>query len=202
LIIAGFGSEAHARKGFYLGAGIPYNTIDGDFKGNSFLRGGNEDILIPDIDGALGFDVMIGYGINAKWSVELNFLGSDHEGTWNGLDGDVFFFSFSVNGKYNFLPSQPLQPYLLFGISGNGLALKDGAQDFVTGERGNATFSGAGLNFGAGIERYFTKMSLRFGVTYRFVDYDEVEGVNEIYGIDDSLDGSGVTVMLSTAYHF
>jgi hypothetical protein len=201
-MIVSAASEADAGKGFYLGVGIPYNTIEGDFKGNSALEGGNEVIILPDIDGALGINVLMGYGFTRQWAIELNFLGSGHDGNWMGSAGNVDFFSFSINGKYNFPSSGATQPYLLFGISGNSLNIQDGSQNLWTGEIGDATLSGPGFNLGGGVEHYFRKMSLRLGVTYRFVDYTDAEGVSNSGGIEDSLDGSGFTVMVSTAYHF
>jgi opacity protein-like surface antigen len=202
-MICGVTSDADARKGFYIGVGLPYNTITGDFDGNSALQGGNEIIIVPEIDGAVGFAVMPGIGINQQWAIELHFLGSSHDGSWLGSSGDVEFFSFSINGKYNFSPSQSTQPYLLFGISSNTLVITDGSWDTLSGEVGDATFSGPGFNFGGGIEHYVDPhVSFRLGLTYRFVDYTDAEGVNQSGTIEDSLDGSGISFMVSTAYNF
>ncbi len=196
-------SHAEAKKGFYMGLGAAYNTVQGDFKGTSALQGGSEIIILPDVDNAVGVDLSVGYGITDAWAIELNWIGSDHTGTWAGLKGDVSFFSFSVNGKYNFQSSTTVQPYLLFGISGNALQIYNGAQNIYTGQVGDATLSGAGFNLGAGVDHYLTShLSLNLGVLYRFVDYDQAEGIDTNGSIDDTVNGNGYSFLLSTAYHF
>jgi opacity protein-like surface antigen len=202
LVLAAF-SEAEAKKGFYIGLGIAYNTIEGDFNGSGALRGGSEVIILPDINDAVGIDILGGYGINDQWAVELNLMSSGHRGSWAGLKGDVNYTSFSVNGKYSFRSSTVTQPYLLFGISGNSLFIKDGAKNTVTGEVGDATLSGPGLNFGAGIDAYLSQhVSLNLGILYRYVEYTDASGIDHSGSIDDRLDGSGFSFLFTTAYHF
>lgn len=196
-------SEAEAKKGFYMGLGAAYNTIQGDFDGASGLQGGTEIIILPDIDNAVGIDLLAGFGINDSWAIELNLMSSGHSGTWAGLKGDVSYVSFSINGKYSFAPSNTIQPYLLFGISGNALLIENGATDTFTSEVADATLSGSGLNLGVGIDDYLSpNVSLTLGFLYRYVDYDEAEGVHQSGTIDDGINGSGFSLLLTTAYHF
>ncbi len=196
-------SDAEAKKGFYMGLGVVYNTIDGDFNGSGVLQNGSDVIIVPDINDALGLDLRGGYGFTDAWAIELNFMISEHNGTWSNFKGDVNFVSFSINGKYSFLSSSMTQPYLLFGISGNSLFIEDGAESTVTGEIADATLSGPGINFGAGIDQYLSpNVSLSLGAMYRYVDYVDAEGVNQSGTIDDGLDGSGFSFLLTTAYHF
>lgn len=196
-------SVAEAKKGFYAGVGITYNTIEGDFNDSGGLRNDSEIIILPEIDNALGIDILGGYGINDQWSIELNLMSSGHRGAWGGLRRDVNYSSFSVNGKYNFLSSGMTQPYLLFGISGNALRIKDGAQNIYTRETGDATLSGPGVSFGVGIDQYLTQqVSLNLGAMYRYVEYTDASGVDHNGSIDDRLNGSGFSFLLTTAYHF
>jgi len=195
--------HAEAKKGFYLGLGAAYNTIQGDFNGTSALQGGSEIIILPAIDNAVGVDLTVGIGITDAWAVELNWLGSDHTGTWAGLQGNVSFFSFSVNGKYNFQSSTTVQPYLLFGVSGNALQIYNGAQNTFTGQVGDATLSGTGFNLGAGVDHYLSpRLSLNLGVLYRYIAYNQADGIDNSGSISDTVNGSGYSFLLSTVYHF
>jgi opacity protein-like surface antigen len=202
MVLSGI-TDAEAKKGFYAGLGVAYNTIEGDFNGSGGLRSDNEVIILPDINNALGIDILGGYGINDQWSIELNLMSSGHRGTWGGLRRNVRYTSFSVNGKYSFLSSSVTQPYLLFGISGNALRIEDGSQNIVTGETGDATLSGPGVNLGVGIDQYLTQqVSLNLGAMYRYVDYNDASGVDHSGSIDDRLHGSGFSFLLTAAYHF
>jgi outer membrane protein W len=195
--------NAEAKKGFYMGIGAAYNTIHGDFNGAGGLVGTTEIIILPAIDNALGIDLHAGYGITDAWAVELDIIASDHSGNWQGLKGDVYFTSFSINGKYNFQSSTKIQPYLMFGLSGNTLVINDGATGLYTGAVGDATLSGSGVNLGAGIENYIAEhLSLSLGLLYRVVEYDQAEGVGASGTIDNAVDGSGFSLLLTTTYHF
>ena len=196
-------SEAEARSGFYLGVGAAYNTIQGDFDGNAALQGATDIIILPDSDNAFGIDILAGYGFTDNWAVELSFISSRHSGTWQGANGDVSYSSFSINTKYSFESSNEVRPYLLFGISSNVLLINEGSIDAFTGEVGDATLSGSGINIGAGIDTYVTpNVSLTLGTLYRYVNYTRAEGVHESGSITDGVDGSGFSFLLITSYHF
>ncbi len=197
-------SPAEAESGFYMGLGAAYNTIQGDFDGVSGLGGGTEDIIIPDLNNAVGIDLLLGQQmLNNVWAIEFNYMSSGHNGTWMGRSGDVSYSAFSINGKYSFLPASRVRPYLLFGVSYNGLIIKKGAIDIYTGAVADAKLFGTGLNLGAGIDNYLSPIvSLTLGIMYRYLDYTEAKGVHQRGTIDDSLDGSGFSLLLTTAYHF
>ena len=195
--------DAGAKEGFYAGLGTAYNTINGDFKGDDGLQGGSEVIILPKINNAFGIDILGGYGLNDQWAIELNLMSSGHSGSWTGLTGDVRYTSFSINGKYSFSSPDKIQPYLLFGISSDVLVIKKGAMDTTTGETGDATLSGSGINLGAGIEDYLDpNVSLNMGIMYRSVKYTKATGVHQSGSITDGVNGSGVSILLTAAYHF
>lgn len=202
-MILGITCDADAKRGFYLGLGVPYNTIDGDFNGKSDLQQGDEVIIVPRIDPSFGLDIFFGYGISQKWAVELNFLGSTHGGKWGRFSGNVDYFSFSINGKYIFASTTESESYLLFGSSDNVLIIRDGSQNLSTGETGDAILSGSGLNLGVGIDEYLSRhMSLGLRMMFRVVNYTNAEGVKQSGTIEDGLDGSGLSLMLSATHHF
>jgi len=128
---------------------------------------------------------------------------SVHSGNWQGLTGDVNYTGISINGKYRFPASNGTQPYLLYGISHNILLINKGSADISTGETGDATLSGSGFNLGAGLDECLdAQVSLTLGLMYRYVNYTKATGVNESGTIGSGLDGSGFSLLLSTAYHF
>lgn len=90
LLILGGASAVFAKQGFYLGLAIPYNTIGGDFDGESFILRGHDIFIVegiiiqPEIDGALGFGILLGCGFTPAWALELDFLTSSHDAEWLG----------------------------------------------------------------------------------------------------------------------
>ncbi len=202
-VITFLGTSHAEASGLYLGLGAAYNTIGGDLDGAHFLVGGTEEIILPDMNSALGIDLLLGKAVNDAWAIELHFMRSGHRGTWLGLSGDVTYTSFSFNGKYCFLPERRVRPYLLFGFGYNMLLIKQGAADVFTGEVSDATLAGTGLNLGAGIDFYLRpKVSLTLGTLYRYLDFTDAKGVHQSARIDDGVNGSGFSFLLTTAYHF
>ncbi|MBI5745738.1 MAG: outer membrane beta-barrel protein [Nitrospirae bacterium] len=198
-----------AKEGFYLGLGLPYNTIDGDFKGNSVLSGHNDLIIIPDIDGAFGVGLLFGYvthygfAPDQLFAIEGSFLLSVHDAEFQGQRGTVDYSLVNFDLKYLFMTSKAIEPYLLIGISLADLTIENGAVSLTTGKEGDALLTGVGLNLGIGLDYYLTKnISLGTGVIYRIISYDIAEGVEDKSGIKDGFSGSGLGIILSTAYHF
>lgn len=201
-MIWGSSTSAFARQGFYLGAGVPYNTVGGDFDGKSFLVGPDDIIIQPEIDGGFGYGILAGYGFTPAWALELSYLASSHDAEFLGGSGDVKYSAFNIDLKYSLLTSQATQPYFRVGIGFPKLVVEDGSASFL-GQVGDAEYTGVGLNLGVGVDHYVTPhFSVGAGATYRIVEYDEAEGVVGSGKIDDNLDGDGFGLMLSAAYHF
>ncbi len=204
-LLFGVSSSATAKQGFYVGVGIPYNTIDGDFDGSSVFNSeqdANWINYLPQIEGAFGINVVVGYGISEHWAVEFDNMRSNHDWKWGTQSGKAIYYNFSINGKYNFTASQTTQPYILVGIGNNDLEIKNGSIDLDTGQVGSGDFSGPGINVGTGIDQYLGQhLCVTLGLMYRFVDYTNVNGVSG-YRIDASVKGSGFTLLLGTVYHF
>lgn len=194
---------ASAKPGFYMGLGATYNTIAGDFDGEAGLSNGTEVIILPKIDGAYGVNLLGGYRINDSFSFEFDVMTSKHSGTWQGLRGDVGSSSLNINWKYSFPAAHTTQPYLLVGLNYSWLQINKGSENLFTGKTEDARLLGSGLNLGVGIDKYIgPNTSLTLGLVYRYIEYTYANGVSSSGGIDDGLDGSGLSFMLSTAYHF
>jgi opacity protein-like surface antigen len=202
LSLMGITSEVFAKQGFYLGLAIPYNTIGGDFDGETAFAGASDVIIVPKIDGAFGYGILAGYEANNGLAFELSYQGSKHNAKWMGGTGKVDYSVINLDLKYNFDASESTQPYVLVGINIDTLVVKDGSSTF-SGQIGDATYTGAGFNLGAGVNQYVNpNVSIGLGLTYRLVAYDQAEGVVGKGKLDSSLNGDGFGLLLDAAYHF
>lgn len=203
VLVFGMTTAALAKEGFYLGAGLSYNTIGGDFDGESVLSQGSEVVVVPEIDSAAGLALLVGYNFTPGFGIEASYYASKHDITWMGASGEAAFGTLNLDLKFNFAASQPTQPYVLVGIGSNVVIVEDGAFDLFTGEVDDATYTGVGFNAGIGVESYLSSnFSVRAGATYRFVEYDKAKGLDEEGDIEDPLKGSGLSAALMAAYHF
>jgi hypothetical protein len=191
-----------AKEGFYLGLNIPYTTVGGDFDGSSSLTGTQEAIAIPVIKGAFGVGMVAGLGIGESFEIGLNVSDTVHNVEWLGAHGDGEQRSLGVLFKYSFLTTETIQPFLTSGITYNELILKDAAVD-LSGSTGDATLTGWGIDFGIGADHYFSPhISVGGTVVYHLVEYNYAKGIQESGGIDNDVNGSGLGVIFSAAYHF
>ena len=202
LLISVSASAVLAKQGFYLGFGIPYNTIGGDFDGESAFVGASDIIIVPEIDGAFGFGILVGFGFSPEAALELSYLASSHDAKWMGGSGDVDYSMLNIDFKFSFNSFKPTQPYLLIGLGFHDVVVVDGSVS-VSGQIGDATYTGTGFNIGGGVDQYVNpNVSIGLGLTYRIVEYDEAEGVVGKGKLDDSLNGDGFGLVLDAAYHF
>ncbi|MBI3609112.1 MAG: porin family protein [Nitrospirae bacterium] len=203
LLFFGATPPVSAEEGFYIGLGFPYNTIWGGFDGNSTVAESGNVIYVPKIDGALGWGILLGYGVNPEASFELSYLASNHNAKWTGARGDVDYTVLNFDLKYGFNTSRPTQPYILFGINIDTLVVKNGSFSAVLSKAGDATYTGTGLNLGLGMDHYFNpKVSTGVGLTYRIVEYDHAKGISNSGQLKNFLNGNGFGLILDGAYHF
>ena len=108
----------------------------------------------------------------------------------------------NIDFKFSFNSFKPTQPYLLIGLGFHDVVVVDGSVS-VSGQIGDATYTGTGFNIGGGVDQYVNpNVSIGLGLTYRIVEYDEAEGVVGKGKLDDSLNGDGFGLVLDAAYHF
>lgn len=185
------GERFRAEEGFFVGIGLSYNTIHGDFDGESILVSPGEAFIVPSVENDYGPVFTIGTRSN-QGAFELSYLYSTHDITWLGAKGEAEFSMINLDGKFFFMRDQKLQPYLLFGIGLPWLKVKDGSTDLVSVD--DATFHGIGFNIGTGFQ-YFVhrKVAITPGVTYRWITYSSVSGAGgDNVKIAKDLDGSGL----------
>ena len=193
----------HVIDGVYFGGLIGYQSIGGDFKGNSYISVpslGEQD-NIPEIDGGMGFGIVGGFK-RGKGALEVSYVRSTHDGSYLGTATDVVFQAFNFDAKYYPLPYIPTQPFLLIGLSVPSLKAENVSNSGLYGID-DAKFTGIGLNLGAGILLKFTpRMALTGTVGYRWISYGWVKGAsNEKIDISN-LNGSGMMFHAGLVYNF
>ncbi|MEI8190252.1 MAG: hypothetical protein WCI75_11105, partial [candidate division NC10 bacterium] len=179
-------TASRVKSGLYIGASIPFNRIQGDFDGSSFLTGDEETFFIPKFDDAKGTQFTLGYREEGA-AFEVSYQKSTHRATWADIpvsaEGAVFtVWSLCIKGYLGGARSF-LQPYALAGIGMPKLVVKDGA---IKGAAfGNATFVGEELDLGVGLALFPISRLCLFGEwTYRYID---IRGVSQPGGEDWSI---------------
>lgn len=190
-----------AEEGFFVGIGLSYNTIHGDFDGESILVAPGEAFIVPSVENDYGPVFTLGWRSD-QGAFELSYLHSTHDITWLGAKGEAEFSMINLDGKFFFLRNQKLQPFFLFGIGLPWLKVKDGSTDLVSID--DATFNGLGLNIGTGFQYFvYPKVAITPGVTYRWITYSSVSGAGgDNVPIAEDLDGSGLYYNVGLVFIF
>jgi hypothetical protein len=200
------------KKEIYIGLNLPYNTIGSDFTGKLFLTAPTgEIIMVPKIDGAIGFGCMIGYrhiGANKTgYAVEASYQLTMHDYSWMGFTGDATFgiINFDTKGIYS---STPTDLYLLIGLAMPWIKVKDGAGLTTSGNNigyyneTDAKYTGFGINIGGGAEIFLSpNVSLGGRAAYRWIRYSIGNGESGKFDISNGLGGSGMHISGMLTYH-
>lgn len=188
------------KSGFYIGVGAAYNSLEGDFDGETVLIGCCDIILVPKVDNGTGYKVVLG-GRTSRSAGEISYIQSDHDVTFLGAKGEAELKMLNFDWKPFFQSSQRIQPFILLGLNFTEFTLKDGSSDGFS--VGDAKFNGIGLNLGGGIAYYFTsRIALSVGLTYRWISFDSAEGVGPNESLADSLISSGFNVDTGMTFTF
>lgn len=166
------------KSGIYFGIGMPFNQIQGDFDGNSYLASGDEFFLVPKFGDGQGVKYFGGYR-EGNVAFEISYAKSSHRATWDGVDVSAAKAEFSVWSLHikGYLggPRSFIQPYVLCGFGMPEIVVKNGA---IKGSTvGDATFIGEELDLGIGLAIFPISRFCVFGeCTYRYID---IRGVSQ-----------------------
>ncbi len=191
-----------ALEGFYVGGSFLLQGIEGDFDGDDalFESGGNDVILVPEIDPGAGFSLVAGWR-TPRVAFEMSFRTTWHETEFGGSEvGDAVLYAVDMDVKPYFFTEEPVQPFLLAGISMPFLVLEDALSEDggVTFDE-DATLTGLGFNFGGGFSMFATEQfAVHLTGGYRFAWYFDAEGDE----IDDDLDGQGFFASVGVTFTF
>lgn len=186
---------SYAKEGLYVGPTLPYNTISGDFDGNTLLASTTEIIAVPKVESGFGFGALLGVRFK-KGALELSYLRSEHDATWLGGKGTVAYNIVDIDFKIYPSVDSPIQPYLLLGMGFPWLVVHDGSASGTA--VGDATLTGIGLNIGGGLSYYLhPTICVNGGVIYRWINYSTAKVVMGVSReIEGGLGGSGLRSML------
>lgn len=214
LMVISADHTALAKQGFYLGLGVPYNTVRGNLSRDTGVCS-NVGGCIPEIksDKGRGYGILMGYGLTQNAAIEVNYLSSRHKAEWLGVNLDLNYTLWSFDFKWNFGAIWSLYPYLSIGLFFDKAFVKNGTLNLIpavkVGGR-DATYSGSGISLGAGVDHYFnSEISMGFGLRFRSAEpgleiffepfdpfrYDNSESNTHQKSAEYSL-------ILDAAYHF
>lgn len=195
-----------AKEGLYVGIRYADNSPrgGGDFDGLHFVAYAEELIAVPQLDRGAGPAVLIGYRMTSG-AIELAYLRSTHSSVWAGLLATVHSHTLDIDGKYHFLWSGRVQPYVVGGFGFSWLRMDDGVIPFSTrGGSGDGTLAGVGLNGGAGMVVYpHPRVALSGGATYRFDVYTRAKRATyEWTDIDQAFTGRVLRIQGGLTFTF
>lgn len=177
-------------------AAAPTAAKDGWYVGASFMRNDMQGSDVDSLDAAVGLGIKGGYNFGPV-AVELSLFGSKHTDSRAGY-GDARFSGFSIDAKVPLFPAyETNKVYVLIGLGGYGLK----QYDPILGA--DATYSGGGFDFGAGVEHFFGEhLALNLAAIQRTIKYDKREALGTKTTLPKRLDGDVFTLEAGLNYYF
>lgn len=174
------------------------------FDGGHVLQSlnGNETIVIPIIENIFECGIILGYRLNQRLNLELNYTSSIHDSTWNGDYYQVAFNMLSIDSKWLlFNPNQTdSKLYFLGGINSPKLIIKNGA--FNNDQKKDAVLSGIGYDFGLGFTYNFTyHFAINGELIHQVTGYNAARGI-QVSGNMDTIDASDLHTKIIVIYYF
>ena len=208
MFLTGFGlagpqaQDVDVQDGTYIGIGVIFTAIGGDFDGQRFFYDSSEAIVVPKIDAGAGFDVVLGYK-SGYWGFELffNYAGSDAK--FGARDIKVHRLQYGLGGRLYPLPEAQLQPFVSVGFGAEYLLAENASVD-ASSNLGDATYTGVDFRIGGGLAYYLTpRLALNCKFEYVYAIFSDAEGIKgEKKPLDPSLKASSLLAGLSLTYAF
>jgi hypothetical protein len=174
----------------------PAAAKDGWYLGASFVQNNMEGSGVNSLDAAVGLGIRGGYSFGPV-ALELSIFGSKH--TDSRADyGDARFSGLSIDAKVPLFPTyETNKVYVLIGFGGYGLKQYDPTLS------AEATYSGGGFDFGAGVEHFFGEhLALNLAAIQRTIKYDKREAQGTKITLPKRLDGDVFTLEAGLNYYF
>lgn len=180
--------STHPEDGLYIGADLIVNVPEQDLSGD-----------FAEVDPGSGFRLNLGYRFPVPIALEVEFGASGH--MVDDEDAGIAFLA--INLRYFPLTfsfaGMPAEAFFRAGFGSYALVI-DGVRD-GSGRRDDLELTGDGFDVGIGIEIYpRPQFSIVFGVTQRFVEYDELDYLD--FELIEDVKGSMTTVNAGIKYHF
>ena len=207
--IALWSNSAIASGGSYLGFAVPYNSVGGDFQGDSFYRSSFDNILVPKISSGLGWGVYWGQHVLPNLDWELSYLQTNHDGTFDFAfpvfpSKDVTYSMLNFDLKY-VVKTEGIPVFFQVGYGTRDITIKGGAVNNSGTPIDDASYFGNGWNFGIGLN-HALKENFIFtaSAVYRTATFDDAKGSanRSTLANPSSLNGSGMGFVAGIAYDF
>jgi opacity protein-like surface antigen len=151
LVLAAPGWATTNGDGFMIGVLAPYNTFAGDFDGMHFFNAGEEILLVPMMEKALGYGISVGRR-KGNMDSELYYIHSAHDYSFELIRDKASFDAAGVNSRFFFGRSGMIRPYANIGVDFCWVKAKNASATLYAPIRtGDVKFTGLGLFGGAGI---------------------------------------------------
>lgn len=195
------------NSNFYISLSGSYQSLGGDFDGETILSGTQDIFLVPEVEAALGIGGKLGFRTD-QVGLELSFHRGKHDASWVGAGGEAILTLWSLNLQYYFFDEKALQPFLQVGWSPvTALRVRDAAAQVTTMEISDAIFISklGNFNAGAGVAYYVSpKIFLYLTALYYRLGYGSIESEAERVALEleEDLLASEFHLQFGIAYVF
>ena len=178
----------YALTGPYLGLNFCYDSIGGEFDGETLLRLDGQRWLVPKVKSNYGFGVLFGWRFE-KSKVAMGYYHSTHDYTFvDALGESTSLHLISLDARVYFSKEKTIQPFIEAEFAYTWMIVNDAA--FTTEEPirfGEASYRGLAYSVGGGIAYYLSpQISIDAGIFFRLYMYGSVKGLwGGVYEIED-----------------
>ena len=165
---------AASNTGFFLSLSVQNIQLKGDLAGDLTLWHFDKAFFIPKMENTFGLSLGFGYRREGGlW--EFAVVHASPAILLNGRSGRASYYNLEVNGWGFPWKNAAVQPYYLIGLCFPWLVVQDGARMEHTVN--DATYTGLGLNLGAGLlVNLGPGLFISGGVKYRYLGFFYVNG--------------------------
>jgi hypothetical protein len=170
------GEDHKTKNGFYVGAFFPYNTfVSGSFSGKIVSAPDGKIVFAPEVEGALGIGIVLGWRFKSPHAIEISYSSSNHNALWIGSTSEIEYTVWQFTYKYFFITSEQIDTYIQLGFTGPVIEIKEVPPSSPSievipskGDRYEAT----GLDLGIGFSyTIFGGFSINTRISYSLEDY-------------------------------
>jgi hypothetical protein len=204
---------AHAREGFYLGAGGATQSASGDLDGTHYFvsSNGSEAILAGKLNSGSGLALLVGYGFSPHVGIEYLAASTSHKATHSlvNLESDASLTAGLFGLRFNFVAAKSFEMFVRAGYGAGTVEYKDYAQQgslvgntFVYTSTNKVTFTGAGTGYGLGMEWLGDKIGVSANYTVINVNFDQSSGSSSFGTLPKKLAETITQAALIATYYF
>ncbi len=176
------------QKGLFLGFSLPVVFFTGDFNGELVLSNNRENFFIPELNRSSGYG--FSFGIRREkglWDFTYYKLIDKNDSGDN--EKNSYLYLLNLDAKPYLFAQRVFQSYLILGICIPWIKVENGSKKRKIFHE--ATYYGAGINIGAGLNVYiFPKLFISGQFIYRFMGMFYVKGILRRRDVTDLYVGS------------